>query len=145
MTDESLIQALNRLVVVEDPAYRCLGCGHEHNCSIHGCQIISSAVKRLKELCPNRTPKQSEEEALANKLREIASQHKRKNDIPQILNMAADRLEDMIELMEEVMTELIDRKSLHVNDLPFTQGQCQTVQDWLDMQPTVKSEGLFDC
>ena len=38
------------------------------------------------------------------------------------------------------MTELIDRKSLHVNDLPFSQGQCQTVQDWLDMQPTVEAK-----
>ena len=40
------------------------------------------------------------------------------------------------------MAELIDRKSLHVNDLPFTQGQCQTVQDWLDMQPTVKADSV---
>ena len=38
------------------------------------------------------------------------------------------------------MADLIDRNSLHVTDLPFTQGQCQTVQDWLDMQPTVEAK-----
>lgn len=26
----------------------CLGCGHEHNCSIHGCAVIRQAVEALR-------------------------------------------------------------------------------------------------
>ena len=27
----------------------CLGCGHEHNCSIHGCAVIRQAVEALRQ------------------------------------------------------------------------------------------------
>ena len=27
---------------------RCLGCGHEHNCSVHGCQILREAAAQLE-------------------------------------------------------------------------------------------------
>lgn len=56
MSDKELIRSLQRLAVVEDPAYRCIGCGHEHNCSIHGCKILKEAAERIGELCPIRTP-----------------------------------------------------------------------------------------
>ena len=46
MTDQELIQALNRLKV-ETGSLACLGCGHEHNCGIHGCAIIRGAADRL--------------------------------------------------------------------------------------------------
>lgn len=32
---------------VESGSIVCLGCGHEHNCGIHGCAIIREAVHRL--------------------------------------------------------------------------------------------------
>lgn len=31
-------------------AHRCLGCGYEHNCSIHGCQIMKEAANQLEDL-----------------------------------------------------------------------------------------------
>ena len=31
-------------------AHRCLGCGYEHNCSIHGCQIMRQAADQLEDL-----------------------------------------------------------------------------------------------
>ena len=48
MTDTDLITALRRIAVQDQ--HRCLGCGYEHSCSIHGCQIIRAAADRLKEL-----------------------------------------------------------------------------------------------
>ena len=33
-----------------DGAEACLGCGHEHNCSTHGCTIIREAAERVLQL-----------------------------------------------------------------------------------------------
>ena len=49
MTDQELIKALGR-VKVETDILACLGCGHEHNCWIHGCAIMRAAADRLDEL-----------------------------------------------------------------------------------------------
>lgn len=46
MTINELIKSLQRLKV-ETGSIACLGCGHEHNCGIHGCAIIREAVERL--------------------------------------------------------------------------------------------------
>ncbi len=56
MTDTEIIKGLWRISVMGDQKLKCLGCGHEHNCSIHGCQIIKAAAERLKEKCSNRMP-----------------------------------------------------------------------------------------
>ena len=47
MDTKELIEALNRLKV-ETGSLACMGCGHEHSCSIHGCAIIREAVKKLE-------------------------------------------------------------------------------------------------
>ena len=26
---------------------KCLGCGHEHNCGVHGCAVIRDAINRI--------------------------------------------------------------------------------------------------
>lgn len=46
MTTNKLIKALHRLKV-ETGSIACLGCGHEHNCGIHGCAIIREAAEKL--------------------------------------------------------------------------------------------------
>ena len=46
MTISDLIKALQRLKV-ETGSIACLGCGHEHNCGIHGCAIIREAAENL--------------------------------------------------------------------------------------------------
>lgn len=46
MTINELITALQRLEV-ESGSIACLGCGHEHNCGIHGCAIIREAAEKL--------------------------------------------------------------------------------------------------
>lgn len=49
MSDNDLIAALRRLKV-ETGSIACLGCGYEHNCSIHGCRIMCLAAERLEQL-----------------------------------------------------------------------------------------------
>ena len=56
MTPNNLVSALRRLRV-ETGSIACLGCGHEHGCSVHGCAIIREAADliekqeaRIKEL-----------------------------------------------------------------------------------------------
>ena len=51
MTDQELIQALNRLKV-ETGSLACLGCGHEHNCGVHGCAVIREAADRQTMVGP---------------------------------------------------------------------------------------------
>ena len=46
MSLNELITALQRLKV-ESGSIACLGCGHEHNCGIHGCAIIREAAEKL--------------------------------------------------------------------------------------------------
>lgn len=48
MTINELITALQRLKV-ETGSIACLGCGHEHNCGIHGCAIIWEAAEKLDD------------------------------------------------------------------------------------------------
>lgn len=49
MDTKALIAALKRLKV-ETGAIACWGCGHEHNCSLHGCAIIREAADCIEEL-----------------------------------------------------------------------------------------------
>ena len=46
MTTNKLIKALQRLKV-ETGSIACLGCGHEHNCGIHGCAITKGQTVQL--------------------------------------------------------------------------------------------------
>ena len=48
MTISELIKAL-RSLKIQTNSFACLGCGHEHNCGIHGCAIIREAVHRLDD------------------------------------------------------------------------------------------------
>lgn len=48
MRDEDLLAALRRLKV-ETGSIVCLGCGYEHNCSVHGCRIMRVAAERLEQ------------------------------------------------------------------------------------------------
>lgn len=49
MNDRELIASLRRLKV-ETGSISCLGCGYEHNCSVHGCRIMRAAAERLEQL-----------------------------------------------------------------------------------------------
>ncbi len=49
MKDADLIQALKR-IKVQTGGLICLGCGHEHNCGVHGCAVMREAAQRLEEV-----------------------------------------------------------------------------------------------
>lgn len=44
-----LIKALRR-VSVETGSIACLGCGHEHNCGVHGCAVLREAADKLQAI-----------------------------------------------------------------------------------------------
>lgn len=48
MNTKELIEALGQLKV-QTGSLVCLGCGHEHNCGVHGCALIREAVNQLIE------------------------------------------------------------------------------------------------
>ena len=45
--EERVISALRR---ISTDNHRCFGCGHENNCSIHGCAIIREGVELIQSL-----------------------------------------------------------------------------------------------
>lgn len=46
MTNAELAAALRR-IAPETGSLVCLGCGHEHNCGIHGCALLREAAERI--------------------------------------------------------------------------------------------------
>ena len=49
MKTQEIIKNLKKMSV-NTGTLSCLGCGYEHNCSIHGCNILKTAADRLEEL-----------------------------------------------------------------------------------------------
>lgn len=50
MTTDELIKALERMKSETGSladSLCCLGCGHEHNCGVHGCAVIREAIDRI--------------------------------------------------------------------------------------------------
>lgn len=54
MTTDEILCALDALAV-QTGSLACLGCGHEHNCGIHGCAIIREAGKIIRWLSTDNT------------------------------------------------------------------------------------------
>lgn len=48
MENKEFIRQLEVLAVEKRPT-ACLGCGIEHDCSVHGCAVIKKAISLLKE------------------------------------------------------------------------------------------------
>ncbi len=59
MSRDELLQALRRLAP-ETGSFACLGCGHEHRCSTHGCAIIRAAVEAIEALDHNSKPEEGD-------------------------------------------------------------------------------------
>lgn len=49
MKNEEILTALRRLKV-ETGSLACMGCGHEHDCGIHGCRIAREAADLIEKL-----------------------------------------------------------------------------------------------
>lgn len=59
MDKSELIKSLGRLSV-EIGSLACLGCGHEHGCSVHGCALIKAAIKELNGTVKANNKEQSD-------------------------------------------------------------------------------------
>ena len=70
MTTNDLLEALARLRV-ETGSLACLGCGHEHNCSTHGCAILRAAADLIERLSAENAKAEAERDALREKQRWI--------------------------------------------------------------------------
>lgn len=62
MKTQEIIKNLRKLSV-NTGTLSCLGCGYEHDCSIHGCNILKTAADKLEEL-------QAENDRLISKMLE---------------------------------------------------------------------------
>ena len=51
--DFSATLAARRRLRVETGSLVCFGCGHEHNCSTHGCAILRNAVEHMEAALSN--------------------------------------------------------------------------------------------
>ena len=49
MTNEEIVKWL-RSKKVETGSLLCFGCGHEHNCGIHGCAVMRAAADAMENL-----------------------------------------------------------------------------------------------
>lgn len=49
MRTEEILAALRRLKV-EMGSLACMGCGHENDCSVHGCRIVREAAELIEKL-----------------------------------------------------------------------------------------------
>ena len=49
MTNEEIVKWL-RSKKGETGSLLCLGCGHEHNCGIHGCAVMRAAADAMENL-----------------------------------------------------------------------------------------------
>lgn len=70
-TTDELIKALGQLKV-QTGSLACLGCGHEHNCSVHGCAIIREAAELLNMYMFALMCVSGERDAAISQLRSIA-------------------------------------------------------------------------
>ena len=73
MTTNDLLEALARLRV-ETGSLACLGCGYEHNCSVHGCQLLREAAAQLEHFT-------AENRALRNALPSGPVKHSQKQTL----------------------------------------------------------------
>ena len=71
MKTDELIKALGQLKV-QTGSLACLGCGHEHNCSVHGCAIIREAAELLNMYMLALMLVSEERDAAIKQLRSIA-------------------------------------------------------------------------
>lgn len=48
MTIKAIARQINRIQTEGFPT-ACIGCGNEHNCSLHGCAVLNAAIEKLQE------------------------------------------------------------------------------------------------
>lgn len=81
MKTDELIKALGQLKV-QTGSLACLGCGHEHNCGVHGCAIMREAAAQLHGLYTALGYETDMRKTAVNQLRRMADCDTCKHDQP---------------------------------------------------------------
>ena len=134
MDYEKTLEKLKHMKV-ETGSFVCLGCGHEHNCSIRGCAILRDAVECIEEL---KRVLQESEAARAELGRRLAAVQKEMaaykdtgmdpdeiknaldvNDIIPEINVTVDHICDLLKAEQEG----------RLVELPFVAMVEQSLQD----------------
>lgn len=136
MTDEQILQALKRLRV-DTGSLACFGCGREHSCSVHGCQILREAAARLEHFIAENRALRS---ALASRPAKRAQKQARDASVTFLREMAkesnaqrakAEAERDALRekwLWQPVSTGNPERKGCYL----------VTVHHWLDGAPVAR-------
>lgn len=118
-----VIKALRRMQI-QTGGLMCLGCGHEHNCGIHGCAIIREASETIEKL-NNFTDSQCAR--LLEKLQEakkaipcwISVEERLPDDSAAVLVVASGRPKKHIALDHAIMTAThYDRDGWVLDEFP---------------------------
>lgn len=83
MTDVELVRALKNMSI-ETGGIICLGCGHEHDCGVHGCAVLRKAAKRILQAEGKSAEWISAEEKLPPEGEEVLVCTKSKNGVRNI-------------------------------------------------------------
>ncbi|WP_298034353.1 hypothetical protein [uncultured Dysosmobacter sp.] len=83
----ALLDALDHLKV-ETGSLACFGCGHEHNCSVHGCAIIRQAEDALRQCA---AALRESEAARAELGRRLAEARKQADELTKACSAATDK------------------------------------------------------
>lgn len=86
MTNEEMVKAL-RCLRVETGSLSCLGCGYEHSCNVHGCQILREATAQLEHFTAENRALRS---ALASRPAKRAQKQARDASITYLREMAKE-------------------------------------------------------
>ena len=153
MDYEKTLEELKHMKV-ETGSFVCLGCGHEHNCSIHGCAILRDAVECIEEL--KRVLRESEAaradlgKRLAAVQQELAAYKDTGlepeeiknaldvNDIIPEINVTVDHLRDLLQAEQDGLLVVLPCK---VGD---TIWRIKCFADWPDIgKPYVEADAFL--
>ena len=102
MTNEEIVKWL-RYKKVETGSLLCFGCGHEHNCGIHGCAVMRAAADAMENL-------QTENAALRRTIDNLTSAQ------AVVLKEFEVKLEELAEVKAERDAAVADLESVGICD-----------------------------
>ena len=143
MTREELLQALRR-IKVNTGSLTCLGCGHEHGCSVHGCAVINAAVREINLLAAERDGLRDRCSVLQearDAARRAAMTPQRAADILQNANLGGE-----LRLAADVGIEALEREMGGI--YPLFRCAYQYVQnliDWVCLSEQIKENNNTIC
>ena len=103
MDYEKTLEELKHMKV-ETGSFVCLGCGHEHNCSIRGCAILRDAAECIEEL--KRVLRESEE-ARADLGKRLAAAEKMNAELTEAQAVMDKEFEAKLEVLADTQRELV--------------------------------------